>query len=458
MTFAAAVKIPTNRRAAGSSGTLYAWYVTCVLTVAYFTSYIDRIILSLLVEPIKRDLGASDTAMSLLLGLAFAVFYAVLGIPIARWADRASRKWIIAAGIFLWSITTAMTGLARTYGEVFIARVGVGVGEAALTPAAYSMLSDQFPPISLSRPMSLYHMGAILGIGTAFVIGGAVAQFARLTSALTLPVLGTIHTWQLAFIIVGFPGLAIALLVALTVAEPARTGARMLGRVSWRACLRFVFERRRAYSALILGPAICGTFAFGAMSWMPTYLIRVHRLPPGRAGLWFGAAVIVSNVGGFLASPWLAEWLRRRGHADAFVRATAYAFCAAIAPIVIALQLDSAVACLTWWSIGMFFCSMPFVLCPTAIQLITPNELRATVSSFYLLVTSFVGMAAGPTLVALISEHYFHSPLALGKALTVLGLVALPAAAMICASQRGAFAAALEAKANRPLQELAATS
>jgi len=307
MTFAAAVKIPTNRRAAGSSGTLYAWYVTCVLTVAYFTSYIDRIILSLLVEPIKRDLGASDTAMSLLLGLAFAVFYAVLGIPIARWADRASRKWIIAAGIFLWSITTAMTGLARTYGEVFIARVGVGVGEAALTPAAYSMLSDQFPPISLSRPMSLYHMGAILGIGTAFVIGGAVAQFARLTSALTLPVLGTIHTWQLAFIIVGFPGLAIALLVALTVAEPARTGARMLGRVSWRACLRFVFERRRAYSALILGPAICGTFAFGAMSWMPTYLIRVHRLPPGRAGLWFGAAVIVSNVGGFLAGGMAAQ-------------------------------------------------------------------------------------------------------------------------------------------------------
>lgn len=418
--------------AIGTQPSPYAWYVAWMMSVAYVVSYVDRILLSLLVEPIKRDLGISDTAMSFLLGLGFALFYATLGVPIARLADRWNRKAIMAAGMVLWSIATAATGFAGRYLSLFLARVGVGVGEATLTPAAYSMLADYFSPSSLPRAIGIYQAGAIVGIGVGLLIGGSVAQFAISVPAVTVPGIGTLRSWQLAFIVVGLPGVLLGLLLALTLREPARVGSvrdAAYG-ASWRDCRSFVTQHARTYVALLLGPGICAIAVFAIFSWMPTYYVRNFGWTPGQTGLWFGLAVIVSNIGGYCVAPYFADWLRRRGRQDGLLRAAAYAALIGTLPAAAGCLVSTPLTALALWSIGAFFYTMPFVLCPTGIQLVTPNQFRATVSAGYILLTNIVGLGLGPTLAALISERGFGSPLALGNALAILCVTALPLGAL----------------------------
>ncbi|MFQ5636261.1 MAG: MFS transporter, partial [Gammaproteobacteria bacterium] len=200
-----------------------AWYAVSILVVAFIFSFIDRIIIALLVEPIKRDLGISDFGIGMLQGLAFAVFYALVGIPIGRWADRYSRRWIIGVGIFLWSVMTAGCGLAKNFWQLFLARVGVGVGEAALSPAAYSMISDYFPRHKLGRALGVYQAGAFVGAGLSFLVGGLVIRYVMGAEGLSLPLIGEVRPWQMVFFAVGFPGIAVALLMR-TVGEPERRG------------------------------------------------------------------------------------------------------------------------------------------------------------------------------------------------------------------------------------------
>ena len=199
---------------------LSSWYGLAILFIAYTVSFVDRTILSLLVEPIKADLYLSDTQISLLHGLAFAIFYTFLGIPIARLADQRSRKLIITTGICVWSIMTAACGLAGRFSTLFLARVGVGVGEAALSPAAYSMISDMFPKNKLGLALSLYSSGVYVGAGLAFIIGGLAVEAALQLRMPELPLIGIVDGWQVIFFIVGLPGLLVALLM-LTVKEPA---------------------------------------------------------------------------------------------------------------------------------------------------------------------------------------------------------------------------------------------
>ncbi|MDE3054931.1 MAG: MFS transporter, partial [Gemmatimonadota bacterium] len=189
----------------------YAWYVVGVLTLANVGGFVDRLILSLLVVPIRRDLGISDTQMSLLMGLAFSVFYTVLGLPIGWLADRANRKAIMGWGVAVWSVMTAACGVAGTFGRLLATRIGVGVGEATLAPTATSFLADYFPPQRLGTAMSVYSMGVFLGSGLAYVIGGAVVAFLDAKGRVILPLVGAVHPWQTAFFVVGVPGLVVAL-------------------------------------------------------------------------------------------------------------------------------------------------------------------------------------------------------------------------------------------------------
>ena len=230
-----------------------AWYAVFVLLLAYVLSFVDRIILSLLVTPIKEDLGTTDAQMGLLMGFAFAIFYTIAGIPIAKYSDVKSRKMIIAIGIFLWSIMTAVCGLARSFFQLFLARVGVGVGEAALTPAAYSMISDYFSEEKLGRAMAVYKSGAMFGGGLAFIIGGAVVGYVVNSDSIILPLLGEMKPWQMAFIIVGLPGVLIGLLM-LTVKEPSRTGVAdtLDKKVSISDAIKYMQKRWRIYLFLSL--------------------------------------------------------------------------------------------------------------------------------------------------------------------------------------------------------------
>ena len=173
-----------------------AWYSLGILLVAYTIAFVDRTILALLVGPIQRDLGISDTLMGLLHGIAFALFYCALGIPIARLSDQHSRRWIILIGMMIWSAMTALCGVARNFWHLFIARIGVGVGEAALSPAAYSMIADMFPPHRLARALGVYSCGGFFGAGIAFMIGGAVIGALEATREITLRIVGVIRSWH----------------------------------------------------------------------------------------------------------------------------------------------------------------------------------------------------------------------------------------------------------------------
>ncbi len=198
-----------------------AWTLTILLTLSYIVSFIDRQLLGLLVSPIKADLGISDLKMGLLLGLAFSLFYVTLGVPIGWLADRVNRRNLVIAGITLWCIMTAACGLSKSYGQLFLARVGVGVGEATLSPCALSLISDSFPPERRARAIGVYSIGVSVGGGLAYLLGGALVQAVADAPPIDWPVLGEIRPWQSAFIIIGLAGLVVALLLTM-VPEPAR--------------------------------------------------------------------------------------------------------------------------------------------------------------------------------------------------------------------------------------------
>ena len=297
---------------------LYAWYVVAILILAYTFSYIDRQILTLLVQPIKATLGISDVQISLLHGLAFAVFYTFLGIPIARLADRYRRTTIISIGILFWSVMTAMCGMARGFGQLFAARVGVGVGEAALGPAAYSIISDYFPANKLAKALSIYTGAIYFGGGIATIAGGVLIG---LVPAMTMPGIGHLESWQVVFLIVGLPGVLVALLT-LSLREPKRTGivADADDMPSIRTVAHHVATSRGAYLFLILGFSASSLTWNGVSSWIPTYFIRSFGWTPAMVGLRYGLAMLVFGSAGILFGGLLSGWLRERGHLDSNLR------------------------------------------------------------------------------------------------------------------------------------------
>ncbi|MFZ9086070.1 MAG: MFS transporter, partial [Steroidobacteraceae bacterium] len=241
---------PLDRQAA-----LRAWWTVILLTLAYICSFIDRQVITLLIGPIKQDLGLSDTQVSYLIGLSFALFYTVFGFLIAIAADRLNRRNIIAAGIFLWTIMTAACGLARGYGQLFLARMGVGFGEGALSPAALSLLTDLFPRRQLARAIGVYSTGIAIGSGVALLVGGSVIQAVSGAETVTLPLFGTLRPWQAAFIIVSLPGLPIGLLM-LTLREPARKGMTQGAGWSLKPTLAHLREHCRSYLGIALGMSV----------------------------------------------------------------------------------------------------------------------------------------------------------------------------------------------------------
>ncbi|MCB1625042.1 MAG: MFS transporter, partial [Pseudomonadales bacterium] len=418
----------TNRTAAPTSAAAdggvpwpkeaLGWYAVGVLTIAYILSFIDRSIIALLVGPIRADLGVTDTQLSLLQGFAFAIFYTTLGIPMALLADRLNRRNIIAAGILFWSVATMLCGAAKSYWQLFAARIGVGVGEAVLSPSVYSMISDLFPPHRLGRALAVYTVGAFAGAGLAFLIGGAVIGSVASGAPVWLPLVGEVRLWQMVFMIVGAPGLVIALW-AMTLPEPARRGAKQAApsprlRTAFAALLAHMRANRQTYVSHLAGFSLLGVVFNGTMSWFPAYLTRVFEIPPGRSGLWIGSLLLVFGSLGVLIGGWLTDRWRERGHSDSSMRVGLFSALCAI-PFGFGTTLTSSFAlCLIGFAGLMFFTSMPYGAAATAIQLVTPPRMRATASSLYLCCLNLVGLGGGATLVALFTDYLFQNDLAVG--------------------------------------------
>src|SRR5258708_24908192 len=423
---------PADMAASSDSSTypssFAAWYSVAVLMLMYIFSFIDRTTISLIVEPMKRDLQISDTQIGMLQGLAFALLYTFLGLPIARLSDRHSRRAIIAAGVFIWSIMATLCGLARTAMQLFIARIGVGVVEAALSPAAYSMITDSFPRSKLGSAFGFYNIGITIVAGVAFLVGGiGVAAVSHAGASYTLPLLGEVRAWQMVFIVTGAPGILLPLLL-LTFREPARRGmlrapsapATAMARPPLREVLNYVWLNRQFYCLHFLALSLLSMFGYCVAAWLPTALIRAYGVSYGQVGKVLGVSTMLMNSSGMLLAGILCDRLTKAGRQDA--------------PIVVALIAAGGIAtfaCLPYimptvplvW-VAIFVAGITFNayngVGPMAVNQVTPNQYRAQVSAVYLFVVNALGLGIGPTLVPLLNDHLFHDPLKIRFSLIIV--------------------------------------
>jgi MFS family permease len=358
-----------------------------------------------------------------------------LGIPIASWADRGKRTGIIGAGIFVWSIMTALCGLARNFPQMFLARVGVGVGEAALSPAAYSMLADYFPPKRLARALSVYSAAIYVGSGVALIAGGALVSQVQ---PLDLPVLGHMEPWQVVFLWVGLPGIPIVALMA-TVREPVRRDLAKGGTLSLRAAFAYLTKRRGVYGLLLGGYGLRGMVWQGTSAWIPTFFIRSFHWDSATIGLRWGLVVMVMGAAGNIAGGWLAGWMKARGAADAN-----HTICIAATIIVLpfgvaAPLLSDANAALAVYAGFTFFASFPNGAMAAALQEITPNQVRAQISALYLFASNMFGIGLGATVVAVFTDYVFSGGEGLRYALALTIALVAPATLVLLWCARRPF-------------------
>ncbi|MGH9753634.1 MAG: spinster family MFS transporter [Blastocatellia bacterium] len=420
----------------------YAWYVVGVLMVAYIFSFIDRQILSLLVQPIRRDLGISDTGVSLLMGFSFAVFYSFFGILLGRLADSWSRRTLIVIGFSLWSLMTAGCGLARSFLQMLLLRMGVGVGEATLSPAAYSLIADYFPPHRRATAISVYSMGIYIGSGLAFLLGGLVIGFASGQEGLQLPIIGATQPWRVVFFVVGAPGVVLALLV-YTVREPVRRGLRMARaadgtfkptQASLGEVFAYILANKRTFICHNLGFALLTLSGYGNSVWIPTFFIRKHGWTAPEIGVVYGALYAVFGVLGVVAGGRFSDWLAERGFSDANLRVGLIAALAFLpSGISYLLVPDDA------WAVALlvptiFFKSAPWGAAAAAIQQMMPNTMRGQASALYLFTINLIGLGLGPTAVALMTDYVFRDEQAVNYSILVVSVAAqLSAAALLWA-------------------------
>ncbi len=410
---------------------LYAWYVVGVLMLAYIFSYVDRTILTLLVGPIRADLNISDTQVSLLHGLAFAIFYTALGLPLGRLADRTNRVRLISIGVIVWSVMTAICGLARNFWQLFLARVGVGVGEAALSPAAYSIITDYFRPEKLSRALSVYVLGSYLGMGVAFMLGGVITAAIASMPPLDLPVLGDVRGWQIAFFLVGIPGILVAWWVA-TLKEPPRRGKKMTegaAAVPLKDVWAFLKANAATFSCHLLGFGFLALLVNGAALWTPTFFERTYGWSVPHAGLVYGALIFVFGGFGVYSGGWIADRYDRTGAAGGPFFAAAVGAGLAIVPSTLMPLMSSDWAALVLLAPTIFFGSLPFGLAVSSIQQITPNEMRGQISAIYLFIVNLLGIGLGPTVIALITDYGFGNDMDLRYSMAIVGGIAATIAA-----------------------------
>ena len=407
----------------------YQWYVVIICMVAYILSFVDRQILSLMIEPIKADLMLSDTQFSLLQGLAFSLFYAFMGVPIAALADKKSRVKIIAVGIAFWSLATAACGLSKNFIQMFLARLSVGAGEAALSPAFYSIVADLFPKHKLGRALGVYAIGAFIGSGLAFLIGGYVIGLLKDVSFVTLPVIGEIKTWQLTFMIVGLPGVLLALLMILTVREPERKGLKMDAngvavKASFKNSIGFIKTHKKTFFCHFIGFSFYTMMLYSLLGWAPAYYMRHFGLDASQTGYILGSIILVANTSGALFCGWLIDFFSKRGYSDAAIRAGAIGCAALIIPSVLFTQIDNMQLSFALIFVAMFFSTFPIPASAAATQMLTPNQLRSQVSAKFLLISNLIALGVGTTAVALITDRYYENTLMVGNSISIVNAIA----------------------------------
>lgn len=405
---------------AGFPAPATAWGVVALLLLAYIVAVMDRQILSLLVQPIRHDLGITDTQISLLHGFAFVITFTVLGVLFGRIADRGNRRNLIVIGMLVWCFATIACGFARNFAELFAARMLVGVGEAALSPAAYSLVADYFHPSRRGRAMGVYTLGTFVGSGVAMIAGALAILSTMGATQVDMPLIGMMPNWKAAFVIVGLPGVLVAAAMLL-VREPVRRERAAAGAAS--STLGFVRENIAILAVMICGLSLNALASFSLISWTPTVFIRLFGWQASTIGAAYGAILAVAGGSGILFSGWLADRMATRGGPRPLVLAS-WAI-AAVIPLSMWVGLAPspgvALAVLVACS---FLLAMPTGLAPLAIYQLTPNEHRGQMIAVYLLAATLVGLGLGPTLVAATNAGLFGGDQSIGRALALVTTLA----------------------------------
>ena len=411
-----------------NAGGLYRWYVVALLGAIYFVAFVDRLALSLLVEPIKRDLHVSDTGMGVLFGFSFAATLAVISIPLARLADGGNRRNLIAVAVAAWSLLTALSGLARSFGALVACRIGLAVGEAGLKPAALSMITDLFPARGRALPLSVYLTAGIAGAAGSLLVLGAVIHAVTGMPLVHLPGFGDLAPWRTTLIIIGLPTTLLALLLALTVREPARATVDAIP-ASASAAFRYLRDRGRAHFGFFFAGALMALLSISATAWYPTFLIRQRGLSPHEIGSLFGTISIASGVSGSLLVPLVAHrWavkrpdaLRLVAIAAVVVGAPCFALGAWVSDLMASMLLMGAA----------HFCLIGGINIPAvAVQQAAPGRLRSQLAALYFLGVNLGGLGTGPVLTAQVAKHFFGGEHGLGPALASLAIVMGPLAVL----------------------------
>jgi len=395
----------------------YAWMVVALLLLAYTVALLDRQILSLMVHPIRTDLGISDTEISLLAGFAFICFYSTMGLVLGRFADRHNRRNMIIAGMVLWCLATAACGLSQTYTQLFLARMMVGFGEATLGPAAYSMIADYFPPRRRAQATGVYTMGVFMGTGAALLFGGVAVAATSTAATVDVPVFGTLRAWQAAFLLVGLPGLLVAVMM-LAVREPIRRDVDKAD-ATLKDAMEFV-RRNATLLLLILGGfSMSGLINYGVTTWVPTLFARRFGWSASEIGTAYGLILLVSGSLGVVAGGW---WTSRpwRAAPGRVLRTSRSALLVAVPLVAVASLAPSPWISLASLAGLAFVVGVPSGLGPVALYEVTPNQYRGQIIAFYLLSVTLLGLGCGVTLIAAVSDYLFASDLAIGKAMAVV--------------------------------------
>lgn len=407
------------------AGSRRAAFALAVVTLANVAGFVDRQVLSLLVEPIRHDLGLTDTQLSLLMGLGFVVVSSALALPLGRVADTRSRRWLLAAGAAVWSAATTLTGAARGYAQLLVARMTVGAGEAALQPGAISLLADLYPPQRLGRAMSVYSLGTFLGSGVAYVLGAWGIAFAGAHLSGAWPVLGRVRPWQSVYLLIGFTSF-ITVPLLLMIHEPRR---RPGANVPVRAVAAHVRAHAGAVVPMTLGFACSAAVNYGIAAWLATFFIRTHGWTAERAGVLQGALTMTVGVGGALAGGWLSDALVRRGRRDGpllvgIAGAVGMLVCASAYPLV----GPATVAAALLVPVNVL-AALPWGPASAAMAEVMPERMRGQGAALMLLVVNLVSGALGPTAVALATDHLFGGPAGLRYALALVTVVGMALAA-----------------------------
>jgi MFS family permease len=404
-----------------------AWYTLGVLAVVTAVALLDQNILGLLIQQIKTDFQLSDSQAGLLLGPTQALFYAVVAVPLSRFIDRWTRKWIVMGGLIVWSLATAATGLAANFAQLFTARVAVGAGEAFNGPAAFSMVADCFPRDKLPRAISTMQIGNVAGSGLSLLLGGAMIWLVARIGSPELPFVGVLRPWQVVLIGVGLPGLLVALLLLTLKEPPRRNRTAALDAAGLRKTFKYLWLHFAVFGPLFIGLTL-GSLDVGSRQWGAAFFERTYGWSPQQYGMTSGVVSIgVMLVGLYIGAKW-AEWFQRRGDVAGPYRVIVYTRLLAMPCAILMPLMPTPERALAFNAVGFLTLAMAGPMLNAVMLAITPNQIRGQVMTLYLFIYTVVGVGMAPWITGLTTDYVFTSPNDLRWSIVLLHVVFLPPA------------------------------